>query len=258
MKKDSCIILAGTAVFVALALITLYVEPTISRDGTLYLEMTGVWQKNGGFQAVWDAFPGFWIPPFYLWLIQGLINIGLPPEVAGRGISLIGGMTTPCLVYLIAQEVQKDRRVSLTAAFLMAVNPTVIGYSIEIQRDMLYFSLCGWTIYFCLRGILRNEMWSWIPAGILFGCSLLTRYETLELIPLLLLAFILFGISKKISWKRILCQSACMVVSCLISVFILIYSMGVQNHIVDYDQKYVLGKQASFQKLYTSEQWGVK
>ena len=258
MKKEYCIVLASTAIFVVLALITLYVEPTISRDGTLYLQLAGVWQKNGDFQAVWEAFPDFWIPPFYLWLIQGLIGIGLPPEIAGRSLSLICGMTTPFLTYLIAQEVQKDQRVSLAAAFLMAVNPTVINYSVEIQRDMLYFALCGWTVYFCLRGILRNEICSWIPAGILFGSSLLTRYETLELIPLLLLAFSLFVFHKKISWKRFLSQSASMAVSCCITVFVLIYVMGVQNYILHYYQKYFCDKYVWMQSLYTVSDAGEK
>ncbi len=250
-----CVIGCGI-VFLLLTLITLYFEPTISRDGTLYLRMAGVWQKNGSFYAVWNTFPDFRIPPFYLWLIRRGIDIGFPPEIAGRSISLICGITMPLLAYLIAQEVQKDQRVSLAAAFLMAVNPTVINYSVAIQRDMLYFALCGWTIYFCLRGILHNKIRSWIPAGILFGCSLLTRYETLELLPLLLLAFVLFGMNKKISWKRFLSQSASMAVSCLITVFALIYIIGVQNHILNYYQKFFYGKYDWIQSLYKGSDTG--
>lgn len=258
MKKEYWILSVSTVIFVVLTFITLWVEPTISRDGTLYLELAGVWQKNGSFQSVINHWNDFWIPPFYLWLIKGLIDIGLQPEVAGRGISMICGAMTPLIAYLIAEEVQDDKKVSLTAAVLMAVNPTVINYSIEIQRDMIYFALCGWTIYFCLRGLSRNEIRSWIPAGICSACSLLSRYETLELIPILLLAVLLFGFMKSISWKRLLCQSALMIVFFAVTVFILIYSMGVEKHISGYYQSYIHGKYIGVEKLYTDQRWSME
>jgi 4-amino-4-deoxy-L-arabinose transferase-like glycosyltransferase len=254
--KDYYFVAGCCGVILLLALITLYFEPTISRDGTLYLELAGVWHRDGSFQSAWDAFPDFWIPPFYLWLIQCLISIGLPPEVAGRSISVVVGMTIPLLVYLLAQEVQKDKRVSLTAAVLMAVNPTLIDFSVEIQRDILYLFLCGWTIYFCLRGILRNEIWSWIPAGVLFGCSVLTRYETLELLPLLLFAFVLFGYKKIINWKRLICQYVLMACSCLAAVVLLVYVMGVEKYISNYYQSYISSKITVIRNLYVAPATG--
>lgn len=249
---------AGCSIMLLLlALITLYFEPTISRDGTFYLKYVGIWQENGCFQAIKDQYNDFRVPPFYLWLIKCLIDIGFAPEVAGRGISLIGGMTVPLCVYLIAQEVQKDKRVSLTAALLLAVNPTIINYSIEIQRDMFYFSLFGWTIYFCLRGILRNEIWSWIPAGILFGCSVLTRYETLELLPILLFAFLLYAVNKKIGWKRFFSQSAVMACSCFISIVLLIYVMGIEEYILNYYRLYFSMKFDAILDLYVAPDAGI-
>ena len=45
-------------------------EPTVSRDGLLYLELVQVWHDHGSFQAVLEYWPRFWIPPFPLYLMK--------------------------------------------------------------------------------------------------------------------------------------------------------------------------------------------
>ena len=250
LRKENIIVASCCVVFFLLACLTWWLEPVISRDGILYLELVGIWQKGGDFQMVLDHWNEFWLPPFYLWLCQGLIGLGIPPEVAGRGINILCGAMLPWIVYLIAEEVQNDKRVSLAAAILMALNPPMLELAIEVQRDMLYLALFGWCIYFCLRGIIRKEIWSWIPAGVLFSCSLLTRYETLELIPLLLLALVLFGFCKYSNWKRLAMQTVTMCVICVISFFCLLYLMGVKDYVLNSYQKYYTGKYTGVQMLY--------
>ena len=237
-------------VFFLLACFACVLDPVISRDGTLYLEMVNLWQKNGDFQAILGRFSNFWIPPFYLWLVKNAVNLGVPLEVAGRGVNILAGSMLPLIVFLIAQEVQKDKRVSLLASVLIAVNPCMLELSIEVQRDMLYLALSGWIIYFCLRGLLRKEILPWIPAGILCSCSMLTRYETTEFMPLLFFAFLLFLIRKKINWKLAAGQIGTFVCSVLVSFCLLVFLMGVQGHLLKFYQTYYSGKYTMVQMLY--------
>ena len=132
-KKIYGIVAGCCILFFLLACLRYVFDPVISRDGTLYLEMADIWQKNGNFQAILDRFTNFWIPPFYLWLVKTAVNLGVPLEVAGRGVNILAGTMLPLTVYLIAQEVQKDKRISLLAAVLMAVNPRILELSMRLR-----------------------------------------------------------------------------------------------------------------------------
>ena len=66
-------------------------EPTVSRDGLLYLELVQVWHDHGSFQAVLEYWPRFWIPPFPLYLMKLLTDCGIPAEAAGVGLNIAMG-----------------------------------------------------------------------------------------------------------------------------------------------------------------------
>ncbi len=218
-------------------------DPVISRDGVLYLELVSAWQKSGSYAGMLEHFAGVeWIPAFPLFLIKILVDCGLPLEVAGVGLPMVMGGMLPGLVYLIAQEVQDDERVSAIASLLIAVNPAMIGLAHEVQRDMIYIVFCGWCIFFCLKGLLKKKLWPWIPGGIFFACAALTRYETLELVPILGGIFFIFGIKKEISWKRICGQCTVFAAVAVLVVFSLVYLMGVQDYIVHAHSQYYSGK----------------
>ena len=243
-KHGSRWFVAGCCVaFVVLALFDKWLNPVLSSDGAFYLQMVECWKRGGSYEGILDHFKGTdWIPVFSLYLIKILADCGAPLEVAGVGISMVTGMTLPLLVYVIAQEIQSDKRVSLAAALLITFNPAMIELGREVQRDMLYIVLCGWSIFFALKGLMRKSVWPWIPAGILGACAMLTRYETFEMLPVLLFAFLLFGIKKELPWKKIGQQFAVFVVVGVMTVFVLLYSMGVQEYTLSSYSKYFNSK----------------
>ena len=244
-KYGSRWFVAGCCVaFVVLALLDKWLNPVLSSDGAFYLQLVEVWLRAGGYQAVLEEVGtrAEIVPAFLLFLIKNIAECGLSPESAGVGISMVTGMTLPLLVYLMTQEIQNDKRVSLAAALLITFNPSMIELAREVQRDMLYIVLCGWSIFFALKGLLRKTLWSWIPAGILGACAMLTRYETFEMLLILLFAFLLFGIKKELTWKKIGQQFAVFVVAGVMTVFILINVMGVQKYIFSSYSKYFNSK----------------
>ena len=89
---------------------------------------------------------------------------------------------------------------------------------------------------------MRKSVWPWIPAGILGGGAMLTRYETFEMLPILLFAFLLFGIKKELIWKKIGLQFTVFVAAGVMTVFILISVMGVQKNIFSAYSRYFNSK----------------
>ena len=85
-----------------LSLLSWNLEPTVSRDGLLYLELVQVWYDRGSFQAVLEYWPQYWIPPFPLYLMKLLTDCGLP---AGGG----GCRTQHCHGMLSATDRLRDR-----------------------------------------------------------------------------------------------------------------------------------------------------
>ena len=217
-------------------------EPTVSRDGLLYLELVQVWHDHGSFQAVLEYWPQFWIPPFLLYLMKLLTDCGIPAEAAGVGLNIAMGCCLPLIVYGIAMEITGKRNIALCSALLTALNPSMIELAIEVQRDMIYLFFCGLLIYFLACGIRRQKWFYWVFAGVFFACSFLTRYETLEFIPLIAFYFLFLLIAKYMSWKKLLINASVFLASMAAVFFLLIHTMGVQEHLFGSYQKYYLQK----------------
>ena len=247
-NKDFAILAGITVLSVIISLLCWSLEPTVSRDGILYLDLIQIWYKNGDFQDILDYWPQYWIPPLPLYLMPLLMHCGLSAESAGVGLNLVLGSLIPLIIYGIAIEVCNDRRIAFCAALLMALNPTRIELSIEPQRDMIYLFFCGLLIYFLLCGIRRQKWYFWCMAGLAFGMSFLTRYETLEFVPLFAVAFILMLWYDCKKWKKYLLELSCLLFSVIVALSLSIYIMGVQEHILKSYRKYLRGKWILFEK----------
>ena len=236
------------ATFLLLALLSFWMEPTISRDGVMYLDLSRIWAETGSFDGVLQHWPLCWIPPFPLYLMKLLIDCGLSPAVAGVGLNIIMGSVLPLIVYMIGRLLFEDRRISLVAAFMMAVNPSMIEFAIEPQRDTIYLFFCGWLIYFIIKGLKQDSIVSFCGAGVFFALSMMTRYETLEMIPLFFFALLFCGVRKYLKWKRILLHITASVIIAGAVILSLTYLMGVKTHIFHNYQKYYQGQYIDFQE----------
>ena len=152
-----------------------FFEPTISRDGIFYLELVQIWHDQGNFQGILKGWPRFWLPPFPLYLMKLLTDCGLSAETAGVGLNIAMGCCLPVIVYGIAMEITRERKIALCSALLMLLNPSMIELAIEVQRDVIYLFFCGLLIYFLAFGIRRQKGFDWVRAGVFFACSFLTR-----------------------------------------------------------------------------------
>lgn len=233
-----------------LSLLCWTLESTVSRDGLQYLELAQIWHEQGNFQAVLKNWPGFWIPPLPIYLIKLLMDCGLSAEVAGVGLNLFVSGFLPVIVYGIAREITRERKIALCSALLMAVNPSMAALAIEVQRDMIYLGFCGLFLLFLVHGIRRQSWFYWGLAGLFFTCSFLTRYETLEFVPLLAFSFFFLLIAKYVSWKKTVLHIAIFLLTLTATLFLLMYTMGVQEHLFQSYRKYYLQKWQLLERLY--------
>ena len=253
LLNSKIVVFIECLLFLGLALLSLGMEPTISRDGVMYLDLSRVWAETESFDGVLQHWSLCWIPPFPLYLMKLLIDCGLSPAVAGVGLNIIMGSFLPLIVYMIGRLLFDDRRISLVAAFMMAVNPSMIEFAIEPQRDTIYLFFCGWFIYFIIKGLKQDSLVSFCGAGVFFALSMMTRYETLEMIPLFFFALLFCGIRKYLKWKRILLHITASVIIAGAVILSLTYLMGVEDHIFHSYQKYYQGKFDSYEKKFIED-----
>lgn len=222
-----------------LKLLRWYWEPTVSRDGCFYLRLIQTWYDSGGIQEVLKAFSDMWVPPLPLYLIKRLMSLGLSAEAAGVGLNIILGTFTPLWIYGIAWEVTQKRKVAFCAALLAAVNPSLNMLSIQVQRDMIYLSLIGVALWLIIAGIRREKWWLWFCAGILCGCAMHTRFETLEFIAIIPAALFFLCCAKHLKWRRGLCYGFLFFFCFAGSIYLLSSLMHTNEYIYkNYDRYY--------------------
>ena len=162
----------------------LLLEPTLSRDGALYVQLIQIWSDSNDFNAVLQHWERYWIPPFYLYCAKCLMYFGLTAEQAGIGINLVLGTFAPLIGFGIAFEVTRNRIIALCSALLLAMHPALNELSVQVQRDMIFLFLSGSAVWSICAGIRRKKWYFWVLGGILFSMSFLTRYETAEFLLL--------------------------------------------------------------------------
>ena len=159
-------------------------EPTLSRDAVAYAEIISAWFAEGDFSGVLHYWPDCWIPPLPVGVVLLLVKCGLSVEAAGVGLNLALGSLIPLIAYRMAKTVTGNRSIALGAALLTAVHPTLIELSIEIQRDTTYLFLIGCVLCFLLEAVRKGSSFFWGVGGIFLGLSILSRFESLEFLPL--------------------------------------------------------------------------
>lgn len=228
--------------------------PEQGRDASLYVRFIAQWHK-GGFEEVlrnWPVGFTFWIPPLYFYISQFFMGLGLSAEAAGVLVSMLCGIAVPAIVYGIAYEVTQKKNIAIAAALLTAVNPVLIELACTVQRDMPYFCFCSLACYFFCAGIRRGKWYFYFSSGLIFAFSFLTRYETLELLPLFFFYFLIACILKYDKWKNLLRNGVLFLIGIILSGMMLLWAMDSANSTMTkmykfyFTHKYTLWKSLYF------------
>ena len=115
--------------------------------------------------------------------------LGLIQVVAGdslwwpRFAQMLGGSLACVLVALTARRLF-DARVGWLAGLLLALYPPAIFFDGLIQKASLTLLLCALLLWLVMRLADAPTRWGWTIAGAVLGLLILTRQNTLLLVPL--------------------------------------------------------------------------
>ena len=176
----------------------LVLDPMLQRDSVLYLTLAETWQETG----VYAETIGTVVPPFHLFTIVKMMDLGLNAEVAGRSLSLFLGAMIPVLGYIISYNIFKDITTSLIGVLCLSLHPTLVAYSIQPLRENYYIFMLGLIIIFIIYGIKKRSLAEWGLCGCVTAIAVFCRYEALELFFLYLFIGLVLFFNKKTSAKR--------------------------------------------------------
>lgn len=132
-----------------------------------------------------------WRTPGLIYSIAFLLKLGISTDMAARLPSVIFGILSIIIFYLIVKLIFNSKTAGLISAFIFSVNPWHIHYSrtaFEVS-GMLFFLLLG--IYFWLR-FIRNPRYLYLVSSILTFSLTPYFYSTAKLfLPLILLSMVL-------------------------------------------------------------------
>lgn len=170
-------------------------ESTICRDGTIYVTLAEKWLQTGNY-------PFHYYLPLYPWLMKLLMHCGMSGYAAGVGINLFLGSLLPLVCYGIIRQITVRREIALAGALLTAVHPLAIELSANVQRDIPYLFFTGGAIFCGLHAVKCGKWYWWSFCSLFLALGIFSRYETLELLPLILLYFPLAPLCRALSWKK--------------------------------------------------------
>lgn len=136
----------------------------------------------------WYSLGDFHPPLFHLILKFWTIMFGFS-EIAARSLSVLAGIATVFLVYLIGKEI-RDEKLGLIAALFLAAAPLHIYYSQEARMYALAAFFVATTVYFFIKVLKTDKRIYWFFLTLSLILTLYTDYlPYLMLLPLNLYAF---------------------------------------------------------------------
>lgn len=163
----------------------------ISLNQSLWLdEATSALVAKMSFSDIFTKFlPGDFHPPLYYLILKFWTSVFGFSEISLRIPSVIFGIGTVYLTYLIAKKIYNNKT-ALVSAALIATS----GLSIYYSQEARMYSLAAFLIAFLFYAYLENK---WLIFSILLAMVGMTDYVSLFVLPVFLIA------SRK-DWKKLL------------------------------------------------------
>ena len=138
---------------------------------------------SSGKLQTWDQ------PPMWYFLTDIAYKILGTTQLASRFASVIFGAFSIILVFLIAKEIFKNKKIALIAGFLIAVSPYLIKNNLaEMDATVMFFILAA--VFLFIRGLEKNKFYLLMVSIAFLGISLLTKHYALLFLPAFFLIFI--------------------------------------------------------------------
>jgi uncharacterized membrane protein len=143
--------------------------------------------------------PADFHPPFYYFALKTWIDVFGANEVGARSLSIILGLATIFVVYLIGKTI-KNRKVGLLSAALLATSGLHVYYSQEARMYILSTFLVALLVYLFLKLQKEAKNWQWILFSLILALNSLTDYLPNLIIPVFW--FYALIVKKNASWWK--------------------------------------------------------
>lgn len=143
-------------------------------------------------------------PPLYYLLLKFWAGIFGYSEVSLRFPSIIFGLGTIYVTYLIAKTLTKNRYVPTAAALLVSLSSFFIYYSQEARMYAMAAFLASLSVYFFLKLLEKQNNFYWVLFSASITCLVFTDYMPVFLLPI----FWIWAILKKRTDKQSLAGDA--------------------------------------------------
>ncbi|MEA1927724.1 MAG: glycosyltransferase family 39 protein [Candidatus Auribacterota bacterium] len=130
-------------------------------------------------------------PPGFPYLIR-LFSLVLPDHIAGMTVSFFFAAVTFFALIKLFRLFGKDSYWIAIALFPLAISPLHISTSRVIYKDSIFFGLFTLSLFFYLKGLIKNDRHYLYGAGLIGAVGFLTSDITVILLPSFGLAYLLF------------------------------------------------------------------
>jgi hypothetical protein len=164
-------------------------------DAAHFLNVARCFARGQGFSnpAAWPAWmrpehlpmPETFKEPGYPWAIAKVAPLVGDPFRAGKAISLVAGLLTPFLAWMLARRLHASHAVALVAGLLAAANPLLIAQSVRVMVESLFaatFTLLWVLLATRAEGRGRRLIVN-VAAGVVAGIAFMLRAQTLLALP---------------------------------------------------------------------------
>lgn len=114
-------------------------------------------------------------PPLYYWLIKAWTSVFGTNEIGFRSFSMVFGVVTIVLGFLLLKRLF-SRRAAILGAWLLALSPMLIRFGDEARMYTLVTAIVLTATYVLFRAMTMNQRRHWVIYGLLVAAGMLTHY----------------------------------------------------------------------------------
>jgi 4-amino-4-deoxy-L-arabinose transferase-like glycosyltransferase len=129
--------------------------------------------------------------PLFMWLMIPFLKIFTDPLFAGRFLSILAGLGSLLGIFLLSDELFKDRLISLLASLLYTLIPFYLFFDRMALVDSMLSMLGIWIFYLGILLVRHRRLDLAMIAGMVLGGALITKSPAIFFAVLIPLAIVL-------------------------------------------------------------------
>ncbi|MEK7581068.1 MAG: glycosyltransferase family 39 protein [Patescibacteria group bacterium] len=164
----------------------------VSLDQSLWLDegINATFARSLSYSKLIFSYPlGDFHPPLYHVILKSFISLFGSSEISLRIPSVILGVMTVFITYLIGKKLY-DKKTGVIAALLIATGPLHIYYSQEARMYMLAAFLASLSVYFFVSLLIKDRLLLWVGFILSTALMLYSDYLPYILLPVYVLFLI--------------------------------------------------------------------